>query len=401
MAPRLLTPADAAAAVADALTSGWSAAVCAELGVGDPVRIEVGLRPGVTRPAAATALGLDRWQAWAELWRAEVPGPGTEIVRAPVFAEPVPRALVVTGLDAALAWSGRAPRAPGVDVDRARRVASALQDSGAALTPATLAATCRLDDGDVQVATGAVRWLREHPHVGGWTARQLPVPGMHTKWLAAHGGLLRTLAGRDVRDEVRPRLAVVHLTYVDPDYLASGGRRHDAWTTGDSHEPAYRPRIVLVVENRDCRLCFPPLPGALVVEGGGSAAAALLAEIPWVRGAEVLAYWGDLDADGFAILDRFRAELREPGASGSPREVASILMDGTTLERYAHLGGTRDRRGRELRPSSTRLPHLTAAEAAAYHALATAGPAPVRRVEQERLPIEEAAAALETLARRA
>jgi hypothetical protein len=80
---------------------------------------------------------------------------------------------------------------------------------------------------------------------------------MHTKWLDTHGALLRDVAGRDVRNEVRSPSAVLHLTYVDPEHAATSRRRHDAWTTGDTHDIAYRPRIVLVVENRDSRLWFP------------------------------------------------------------------------------------------------------------------------------------------------
>ncbi|WP_425302760.1 DUF3322 domain-containing protein, partial [Nocardia cyriacigeorgica] len=46
-------------------------------------------------------------------------------------------------------------------------------------------------------------WLRDHPDVSAWTARQLPVPGMHSKWLETHGALLETVTSRDVRAEVR------------------------------------------------------------------------------------------------------------------------------------------------------------------------------------------------------
>ncbi|WP_255462880.1 Wadjet anti-phage system protein JetD domain-containing protein [Amycolatopsis sp. YIM 10] len=145
-------------------------------------------------------------------------------------------------------------------------------------------------------------WLHQHPDASAWPLRQLPVPGMHTKWLDTPGALLREVAGRDVRDEVRPRLTVTHLTYVDPDHAASGRRRHDAWTTGDVHDIAYQPRVVLVVENRDSRLWFPPVRDTIVVEGGGKAASALLANVPWIRAADHVVYWGDIDATGMESL---------------------------------------------------------------------------------------------------
>nr|BFE29820.1 hypothetical protein GCM10010200_020710 [Actinomadura rugatobispora] len=241
----------------------------------------------------------------------------------------------------------------------------------------------------------AVTWLRRHPDAGAWTARQLPVPGMHTKWLDTHGALLRDVAGRDVRDEVRPRPAVLHLTYVDPGHAASGRRRHDAWTTGDTHDIAYRPRIVLVVENRDSRLWFPPVRDTIVVEGGGKAAGTLLANVPWIRAAEHVAYWGDIDADGYAILDRFRAALAEPGPDEAPpKPVTSILMDATDLHRYARHGVNHDKAGRPIKPSPVILPHLTEAETTAYDTIATAGPTPFRRIEQEAIPLAHAATRL-------
>lgn len=218
---------------------------------------------------------------------------------------------------------------------------------------------------------------------------------MQSKWLAGHGALLRDLLGRDIREELRPRLAVTHLTYVDPAYLAGGGRQHDAWTTGDTHDLAYLPSTVLVVENRDCRLWFPPSDGTIVVEGGGTAANSLLAAVPWIRQAAMVVYWGDVDADGFAILDRFRAAMGEPGVDGSPaHEVVSILMDAVTLDRYAVLGVDHDERGRVIPSASAPLPRLTGDERQAYEAIATGGRVRVRRIEQERIPVDDAATAL-------
>jgi hypothetical protein len=243
----------------------------------------------------------------------------------------------------------------------------------------------------MEVLINAVTWLRQHPDVGTWTLRQLPVPGMHTKWLDTHGALLRDVSGRDVRDEVRPRLTVMHLTYVDPDHAASGQRRHDAWTTGDVHDIAYRPRVVLVVGNRDSRLWFPSVSDTIVVEGGGKAAAALLANVPWIRTADHVVYWGDIDADGYAILNHFRRTLAEPAPDGAPaRSVASILMEATDLHQYSQHGVNHDKAGRPIKPSPEPLSHLTEAETIAYNTIATAGPTPFRRIEQEAIPLTHA-----------
>ncbi|MGI5191049.1 Wadjet anti-phage system protein JetD domain-containing protein [Promicromonospora sp. CA-289599] len=399
---RLVSPREAGARVAAAITKQWPAAVCAEIAGTEPFRATVRLRPGVRSSTDVASLGFDLWHEWAQSWhdvaaeRLSAVEVGDSRMVVEGVPDQVPVELVVTGLDAALGLVGLVgAAAPEVDLDRVRRIARELREAGAALTPATLRSAVRLSDVDARVLTKAVGWLAEHPDLSGSTARQVGVPEMHSKWLEQHGRVLREVTGRDLRAELRPRLAVVHLTYVDPEYLATGARRHDAWTTDDAHDLPYTPRTVLVVENRDSRLWFPPVQDAFVVEGGGRAAASLLAGVPWVRRAENVVYWGDIDADGFAILDHFRRALAAPGDDGTPgRDVASILMDAMAAQRYAHLGVSTDKDGRPIPPSATHLPHLSADETAAYHLVATAGQAEFRRIEQERLPELDAQVAL-------
>ncbi|MEW2144178.1 Wadjet anti-phage system protein JetD domain-containing protein [Micromonospora vinacea] len=399
----LVTPHDAVAAVRSKLERNWAEAVCAELDVGDPVVFAVRLRPGVRTGKAVEQLGYTTWHGWHMQWRdfcSRLPV-GVEVVRNAVTIRGIPGdfpAVLNAFLDGAatlIADTHNDAEPPTVDIGRARALASTLRSAGATLTPATLRAVYGLPANDVDVLINAVTWLRQHPDAGNWTLRQLPVPGMHTKWLDTHGALLRDVAGRDVRDEVRPRLTVMHLTYVDPQHAASGRRRHDAWTTGDVHDIAYQPRLVLVVENRDSRLWFPPISDTIVVEGGGKAAAALLANVPWIRSANYVVYWGDIDADGYAILDHFRAALAVPAPDGAPAEhVTSILMEATDLHRYSLHGVNHDKAGRPIKPSQELLPHLTEAETIAYATIATAGPTPFRRIEQEAIPLTHAATQL-------
>lgn len=399
----LATPKDAVAAVRRKIDQKWAEAVCADLGVGDQVVFSIPLRPGVSTGKAVEQLGHAAWHEWHMHWREfsdQLPT-GVELVRKAVTIRGVAGDFPATlnaNLDGAVTLTadtrtGAEP--PTVDIGRARALASALRSASAILTPATLRAVYRLRAIDVEVLVSAVTWLRQHPDAGTWTLRQLPIPGMHTKWLDTHGALLRDVAGRDVRDEVRPRLTVMHLTYVDPDHAASGRRRHDAWTTGDVHDIAYQPRVVLIVENRDSRLWFPPVRDTIVVEGGGKAAAALLANVPWIRAADHVVYWGDIDADGYTILDQLRATLAKPAPDGAPaKPVTSILMDATDLHHYAQHGVNHDKAGRPIKPSPTTLPHLTEAETTAYNTIATAGPTPFRRIEQEAIPLTHAATRL-------
>lgn len=92
-----------------------------------------------------------------------------------------------------------------------------------------------------------------------------------------------------------------------------------------------------------------------------------------------------MDADGYAILDQFRAALPK---------TTSIFMDVLTMNRYDDQGVSEDKDGVPLKPSHRKLGELTEEERAAYDMVATAGPARFRRIEQEKLPIQEVAAVL-------
>lgn len=69
-------------------------------------------------------------------------------------------------------------------------------------------------------------------------------------------------------------------------------------------------------------------------------------------------------------------------------------MDAAARGRYADLGVNRDRRGALLTPSTARLTSLTLDEAEAYASIATAGSVPFRRIEQEKINLDDAKAAL-------
>ncbi|PPG52491.1 hypothetical protein C5C24_04605 [Rathayibacter sp. AY2B3] len=390
--PSLTTPDGAMKSVAAALRKTWADRVLADLDGAEPDPISVGLRPGVTSPSHVAEVGFGPWSSWLRLWDGFNLGDvsGISCIRSSINVQGVavdaPLQLIVDSLETAFAvLQQEKAGGPLAFVERGRLAAISLRTSGAILTPRVLERIAMFADPDIDVLVEAVAWLRGHSDLSGWTSRQLPLPGAHSKWLVKHLRLLDVLTGRDLGTELRPRLAVLHLTYVDPQYLESGRRRHDSWTTGDLHSLPYEPRVVVVVENRDCRLWFPDLPGALVIEGGGSAAASLLADVDWLRDVEHVVYWGDIDSRGFSILADLRSALAEHGVP-----VRSILMDGDAARRFASRGVKHDPHGTPLRASRTRPRGLTEHEREAYSVVATSGPAPFRRIEQERIPLEDA-----------
>ena len=254
-----------------------------------------------------------------------------------------------------------------------------------------LSATDNYSDTDFDLLLRAADWFAANAgtQAGLFTPRQVPVEGLHAKWLNTSQHLVRELAGLDDLGLLPPHPARIHFTYLDPEHLASGGRRHDSASVGDSIDLPYAPQVVLISENKDTSVGFPPLLGGVAVEGDGRGAAAH-ASFEWIRDAPVLAYWGDMDADGLEILNEFRA-------AGVP--AASLFMDIDAYEKWERYGTNIDQNGKMLGPRTPRpVPHLTLAETELYAKLTSHEWTRFRRVEQERIPLRLALRALGALA---
>lgn len=239
---------------------------------------------------------------------------------------------------------------------------------------------------DIQRLLDVVAWLAAHPQPGVYL-RQVDVPGVHSKFLEAHRGVLAEwldlvlpqqairaehsgigqfaerygFLGKPVRIRFRvldPRLTLVPGT-VCPDVTL------DAESFARLEVPIRR---VMITENETNFLAFPPLDEAIVVFGAGYGWDAL-SRARWLAGCTIH-YWGDIDTHGFAILDRLRERL--PHA-------ASFLMDRATL--YAHESSW----GEEASQVTHDLPRLTKCERALYDALRDNRIRKGLRLEQERV----------------
>lgn len=236
-------------------------------------------------------------------------------------------------------------------------------------------------DRDFDILCGAAAHFRT-PLTTVLTSRQVPVPGMDTKWLRKRLPWVARLAG--VRSEDLPvttrRPGRVHFTYLDPGYVSGGGRKHDLATEGDRDVVAYRPTTVVICENRDAAQLFGDVHGGIAIEGEGTGPG-LIASLAWVKGAARLWYWGDMDAKGLEILSGFRrAGLR----------VSSLLMDMPAYDRWEHLGVNHGADGASISWQRPRDVDLTDAERELYIALCAEDWPRHRRVEQERLDPTEA-----------
>ncbi|MGW5739981.1 Wadjet anti-phage system protein JetD domain-containing protein [Amycolatopsis sp. NPDC003861] len=240
---------------------------------------------------------------------------------------------------------------------------------------------------DFDLLQTVARWFQVND-AAGLTPRQVPVPGVHAKWLNTHQSLITALSCQESLGLLPPHPARIHFTYLDSEYRKSGRRHHDSATVGDAFAPPYRPEVVVISENKDTALHFPPVEGGIAVEGdgfGGKTAAAF----PWLTGASRLCYWGDIDTHGYEILNGWR----EDGV-----EVDSILMDLATYETYERFGTDTDQKGVPLKPATPKaLPLLAPGERDVYNLLLCPDLRGHRRVEQERLPLSLAADAVAAL----
>jgi hypothetical protein len=237
-----------------------------------------------------------------------------------------------------------------------------------------------MTDTDFELLCRAADWFATHDAMG-LTPRQVPIEGLHAKWLNSSRHLVRALAGVDDLGLLPDHPARIHFTYLDPDYRATGARLHDSATVGDTAAPAYAPQLVVISENKDTALYFPPLAEAISVEGVGRGGRTI-ASFPWLVDAPRVIYWGDMDADGLEILDEFRR-------AGVP--AAAILMDPTSYITWERFGTNTDPKGRLLGPRSPRpVGELTPTERELYLLLCNPVCPGPRRIEQERLPFSAA-----------
>jgi hypothetical protein len=233
----------------------------------------------------------------------------------------------------------------------------------------------RFDDARFATVVAATAWLVENS-VNGLRPRQLPIRGVDSKWFASHRGILTALfeAATGSRElGIIDTTASVRLRILDP-ALAIGGITEFSASPEHLATLPYAPEFVFVFENLESVLAMPSLNGAIVVHGSGYAVD-VVARIPWVRKTPVI-YWGDLDSNGFAILNRLRSRHSD---------VISVLMDVDTLLAHEDLWVP------EPTPHRGMLDQLTASETHALERLRDEGHV---RLEQERIPWERALAAL-------
>jgi hypothetical protein len=300
----------------------------------------------------------------------------------------LPAAIWLDTLQDALAFIGK-----GRQVQRFE----ALWHQTAALQPALLAWLTRRPIQALELADrwerllAVVAWLQAHPRPGVYL-RQVDAPGVDSKFIEAHRGVLAELLDLGLPPEAIETEATgvaqftrrfgfldkpvrIRFRPLDPGLPSLPGRQTmpsvlpditlDATSFAALALPVER---VFVTENETNFLAFPAVAGSIVVFGAGYGWEAL-ARAEWLHRCQ-LHYWGDIDTHGFAILDQLR---------GCFPAAMSFLMDRETL--LAH----RLQWGEEPDPARHDLSRLTPEETAVYDDLRFDRYQPRLRLEQERV----------------
>ena len=336
--------------------------------------LDAPLHPPTEREALAD---LDRVRAWVDSWRGVREDSGIELewtVRSwsRVGSQEVPVRAIVRSPEAIARVAGETDswRRLVARLDRLRAVVGS--DAQVALrTHARSIAD--LEDDDFDRFVDVLTWLRANA-ASGRLIRELPIRGIHSKWIESRRGVVEALhrAGTGATGlGLREPSPLVRIRVLDPS-LSFHGLTDVSAPVDDLAAIPLQPHRVFVFENLATLLAMPNVSEAVAVHGGGHRVD-LVARLPW---AQTVTYWGDLDSHGFAILNRLRAR----GV-----EATSALMDCGTL--FDH----RDLWGIDPEPNVGLLDRLTPGERGTLQSLSAEGNI---RLEQERIPWSYALARL-------
>ena len=222
-----------------------------------------------------------------------------------------------------------------------------------------------------------VRWI-ERQQTPDMYLRQVDTPGVDTKFIERHKGVLAELLDAQLEPyRVNAAASDFECRYGflrRPGYVrfrVPGNFRGFSELSVRTDEFTAIPdgiARVYVIENEITYLAFPVPAAAMVIFGGGYAVS-LLESLGWLHALDVV-YWGDIDTHGFAILNRLRQRL--PHAR-------SMLMDRDTLLDH------RDHWTTEPSPTAVALDFLASGESTLYADLIANTYGRSVRLEQERV----------------
>ena len=230
-------------------------------------------------------------------------------------------------------------------------------------------------------------FLQEHPKPYCYL-RELPIPGIDSKFIEQHKNILREildeiLVSEQIQTEIQSLQhhgferrfgfkypePLIRFRILDPT-LFINQLTDISLPLSEFRNLALSCHSVIITENKINGLVFPLMDSAIVIFGLGYGVQSLVG-IPWLQTKEIH-YWGDIDTHGFAMLSQLRSYYPQ---------VKNLFMNAMTLEKFKTMAVEEPEDKRCL----ATLLHLTEAEQALYNALCNNVYGKNIRIEQERL----------------
>ncbi|MEK6247467.1 MAG: DUF3322 domain-containing protein [Planctomycetales bacterium] len=231
-----------------------------------------------------------------------------------------------------------------------------------------------------------ITWIETHPRPGIYL-RQVDIPGVHSKFIEAHRGvlveLLDIVLSPELIDPIASGISQFARRYgfcdkparcrfriLDPQQALLSGTLIQDITLDSESFALLNPSVtrVFITENEINFLAFPQTKDSLVIFGAGYGFE-MLRKAGWLARCHIH-YWGDIDTHGFAILSQLRCQFDH---------VESFLMDRKTLLAFT------SQWGEEMKQTRCDLPRLSHEERALYDDLRDNRIRTNLRLEQERI----------------
>jgi len=279
------------------------------------------------------------------------------------------------------------------DYQRLEELAASIRQAQPDLTDWVLGYPLKvLEHGDaLPRLLATLAFFQAHPRPDRYL-RELDIPGVDTKFVEQHQGLLRDLldrvlpaaaidesvngltgSGFERRYGLRYDQPLIRFRLLDPALARPWGLTDLSVPLEDFRRLQPPCERVVITENKVNGLSFPPLRQGLVIFGLGYGITALK-DVPWLAEMAVY-YWGDLDTHGFAMLSQVRSYLPQ---------TRSLLMDRSTLEQCRALWTQEDAAKR----FTGELSNLSEAEQVLFRDLRDDRLVERVRLEQERIPFD-------------
>jgi len=185
-------------------------------------------------------------------------------------------------------------------------------------------------DADIQIMCNVLTWFMKN-NKSGLYERQIPVTGLHTKWLEKRRksikSLLKELLSSDQDDYylltgIKRKPHRIRIRILCPELRSKIGGLCDIESPlTEMSQLRISPNRVVIMENLITGLAIQDMKNTVVIFRLGYSVREV-AKLNWLKSAKEIYYWGDLDTNGMNMLGLLRTKL----------PIISILMNRKTLD---------------------------------------------------------------------